>query len=72
MEEHKYLFAIIRLYIAVLNRCRKCQGGEKLTKIREEDLDTVVSFIRKHRADYMKWKVIPEEEEMKQLGLQVA
>ena len=43
-----------------------------LVMIREEDLDTVVSFIRKHRADYMKWKVIPEEEEMKQLGLHSA
>ena len=40
--------------------------------IREEDLDTVVSFIKKYKADYMKWTVIPEEEEMKQLRLHVA
>ena len=40
--------------------------------IREEDLDTVVSFIKKYGADYMKWTVIPEEEEIKQLGLHVA
>ena len=43
-----------------------------MVMIREEDLDTVASFIKKHRADYKKWKVIPEEEEMKQLGLLVA
>ncbi len=43
-----------------------------MVMIREEDLDTVVSFIRKYRTDYMKWKVISEEEERKQLGLRVA
>ncbi len=28
--------------------------------IREEDLDTGISFIGKRRAVYMEWKVIPE------------
>ena len=34
--------------------------------IREEDLDTGLSFIEKHSADFMKWKLI--QKEMKQLG----
>ena len=39
---------------------------------KEKYLDTGVSFINKYGTGYMKWKVIPEEEEMKQLGLHIA
>ena len=39
---------------------------------KEKYLDTDVSFINKYGTGYMKWKVIPEEEEMKQLGLHIA
>ncbi len=56
----------------LLERIPSVRYEKGLVMIREEDLDTVVSFIKKYNADYMKWKVIPEEEEMKQLGLHVA
>lgn len=42
-----------------------------MVMMREEDLDTVESLIRKHMVVYMNWKVILEEE-IKQLGLLVA
>ena len=56
----------------LLERIPSVRYEKGLVMIREEDLDTVVSFIKKYKTDYMKWTVIPEEEEIKQLRLHVA
>ena len=37
--------------------------------IREEDMEKVEELVREYGAEYRSWKVIPNEQEMKQLKL---